>query len=32
MERLELLVGADGLQLLYDVPAGAALRAGSPGP
>ncbi len=32
MERLELLVGADGLQLLYDVPAGTALRAGSPGP
>jgi DNA polymerase III subunit alpha len=32
MERLESLVGADGLQLLYDVPAGAALRAGGPGP
>ena len=32
MERLESLVGSDGLQLLYDVPAGAALRAGSPGP
>ncbi|MEY4763149.1 MAG: hypothetical protein RLZZ200_3005, partial [Pseudomonadota bacterium] len=32
MERLERLVGADGLQLLYDVPAGAALRTGSPGP
>jgi len=32
MERLESLVGHDGLQLLYDVPAGAALRTGSPGP
>ncbi len=32
IEKLESLVGPDGLQLLYDVPAGASLRAGSPGP
>jgi DNA polymerase-3 subunit alpha len=32
IEKLESLVGQEGLQLLYDVPAGTSLRAGSPGP
>jgi DNA polymerase III subunit alpha len=32
MEKLEALVGQEGLQLLYDVPGGSNLRAGGPGP
>ena len=32
MDLLEALVGRDGLQLLYDVPAGSSLRATGPGP
>ncbi|MEP7313497.1 MAG: hypothetical protein ABI859_13010, partial [Pseudomonadota bacterium] len=32
MDRLEALVGRDGLQLLYDVPTSGGLRATGPGP
>jgi hypothetical protein len=31
MEQLEALVGHDRLQVIYDVPAGASLRATGPG-